>query len=77
MKHSDAPLPGSSDELTTQRSPRQERWLRLALFAAGGALVGFGYYYFVGCRSGTCPLTSDPYISSAYGSLVGLLLAWR
>jgi len=45
----------------------------MTLFVLGGALVGFGYYYFVGCQTGTCPLTSNPYISTAYGALVGFL----
>lgn len=39
-----------------------------------GALGGFLYYYFIGCSSGTCPITSNPYISIAYGALMGYLL---
>ena len=39
-----------------------------------GGLVGFLYYYFVGCASGTCPITSNPYISVIYGGLMGYLL---
>lgn len=38
-----------------------------------GATGGFAYYYFVGCANGTCPITSNPYISIAYGSLLGYL----
>jgi hypothetical protein len=38
-----------------------------------GAMGGFAYYYFVGCASGTCPITSNPYISIAYGALLGYL----
>lgn len=53
-------------------TPRR-RLLPMTLFVLGGALVGFGYYYFVGCQTGTCPLTSNPYISTAYGALVGFL----
>ncbi|HRZ98620.1 MAG TPA: DUF6132 family protein, partial [Paludibacter sp.] len=30
--------------------------------------------YFVGCQSVTCPITSNPYISIAYGALMGYLL---
>ncbi|MBI5464506.1 MAG: hypothetical protein HY966_06100 [Ignavibacteriales bacterium] len=37
-----------------------------------GAAGGYAYYYFVGCVSGTCPITSNPYISTAYGAVIGL-----
>ena len=39
-----------------------------------GAMAGFSYYYFVGCANGTCLITSNPYISTAYGSFLGFLL---
>jgi len=38
-----------------------------------GALAGFAYYYYVGCASGACPITSNPYITIAYGALLGYL----
>ncbi len=41
-----------------------------------GALLGFAYYYYVGCTSGTCAISSNPYISTAYGGLIGLLLSF-
>jgi len=40
-----------------------------------GGVLGFSYFYFVGCKTGTCPITSNPYISIAYGSIIGLFLA--
>ena len=49
-------------------------WVKLGLVAAGLA-GGYLYYYFVGCRSGYCPITSNPYISVLYGGVMGLLLA--
>lgn len=40
-----------------------------------GAAAGYLYYRFVGCPSGTCPITSNPYISTLYGAVMGLLIA--
>jgi hypothetical protein len=41
-----------------------------------GALAGFGYYYFVGCRTGSCPISGSPYISTIYGAVMGLLFVF-
>ena len=41
-----------------------------------GALAGFGYYYFIGCRTGACPITSNPFISTFYGLLMGMILGY-
>ncbi len=39
-----------------------------------GALAGYGYYYYVGCASGTCAITSKPLNSTLYGALMGGLV---
>jgi len=39
-----------------------------------GTIGGYLYYYFVGCVSGTCPITSNPYRMMIYGAVLGLLL---
>lgn len=39
-----------------------------------GMVAGFSYWYFVGCASGTCPITSSPIISSLYGGMMGWLI---
>ena len=49
--------------------------LKQALWILGGAIGGFAWYYFVGCASGACPISSNPYVSTGYGALMGLLLA--
>jgi len=51
-------------------------WLfwKPALAVIIGGLLGFLYYYFIGCSSGTCAITSSPYSSSIMGSMLGLLI---
>jgi hypothetical protein len=39
-----------------------------------GAIAGFAYYHFVGCSSGTCPITSRPVNSTLYGVVMGGLI---
>jgi hypothetical protein len=36
----------------------------------GGAL-GYAYYALVGCSSGACPITSNPWISTFWGATIG------
>lgn len=39
-----------------------------------GGIAGFMYYYFIGCKSGSCPITSNSYISIIWGGLLGLFM---
>jgi Family of unknown function (DUF6132) len=39
-----------------------------------GAVAGFAYYYFVGCASGNCAITSSPINITVYGAIMGGLL---
>jgi F0F1-type ATP synthase assembly protein I len=39
-----------------------------------GAIGGFLYWKYVGCSTGTCPITSKPINSTLYGTLMGYLL---
>lgn len=39
-----------------------------------GGILGFAYYYFIGCNSGSCAITSKPFNASSYGMLMGYLL---
>jgi hypothetical protein len=39
-----------------------------------GGIAGFLYYHFVGCASGTCAITSNPYMSVIMGGLLGLFV---
>jgi len=47
------------------------------LAAAAGGILGYLYHRLVGCSTGACPLTANPYISTLYGAGVGLLLTIR
>lgn len=46
--------------------------------AAVGALGGWLYWYFIGCRSGTCLISSNAWISTGYWGVVGgiALMPW-
>jgi len=52
------------------------KFIKIGLFAAIGAITGFAYYYFIGCNSGHCVISSNPYISTVYGLSAGVLLGW-
>ena len=49
--------------------------LRVIIGLIAGGSLGFAFYKLVGCSSGTCPLTSNPFTSTLYGSVVGALVA--
>ena len=49
--------------------------LKLVAGVVLGGGLGLAYYKFVGCSSGTCPLTSNPWISTIYAAALGLLIA--
>ena len=39
-----------------------------------GAIAGYFYYFYIGCSSGTCAITSKPLNSTLYGGLMGGLV---
>jgi len=46
-------------------------------YLIGGIVGGIGrylYYHYVGCSTGTCPITSSPTMSVLWGALLGALL---
>lgn len=57
----------------------QNKWFnkiflkKISLGVILGGAVGFAYYYFIGCKSGTCAITSNPVNSTMYGVLLGVL----
>ncbi len=47
---------------------------RIVLGAVIGGALGYGYYRWVGCSTGACPLTSNPWVSTLYGMVLGALV---
>jgi hypothetical protein len=47
---------------------------KIALGVTLGGVLGYGYYALVGCSSGGCAITSNPWISTAFGSMAGFLI---
>ena len=39
-----------------------------------GGLAGFLYYHFIGCTSGSCAITSNPYNAMLFGGFFGFFL---
>lgn len=50
--------------------------VRTVLAAVVGALAGGAYAKFVGCRTGTCLITSSVWTASLYGALLAATAAW-
>jgi len=44
------------------------------LGALVGAIGGYLYWRYVGCTTGTCPITSSPTNTIIYGAVMGALL---
>ncbi|MDP8259006.1 MAG: DUF6132 family protein [Candidatus Aadella gelida] len=51
--------------------------IKILLGAIIGGGIGFAVGYFGKCSTGMCPLTSDPYISTILGLLIGVMIAIR
>ena len=49
--------------------------IRLVLGAVVGGILGYGVYRFIGCSSGTCPITTSPWLSTIFGMTLGALLS--
>lgn len=55
------------------------RWWRVArvvLAAVVGGVAGYLYWAKIGCVSGGCPITSDPWMTTGFGALMAATLVW-
>lgn len=39
-----------------------------------GLAAGYAYYYYIGCITGTCPIQTNPWLSTLFGGLIGFLI---
>ncbi|MCI7656622.1 hypothetical protein [Anaerotignum sp.] len=51
-----------------------QRNIGMIFFVTAGLIAGFLYYKYVGCVSGTCPITANPVMSVLYGGIFGGLI---
>lgn len=51
-----------------------KKYWPVLLGIAVGAVAGFLYWRYVGCTTGSCPITSSPVNSSLWGAVMGGLL---
>ncbi len=48
---------------------------RMLIGSIIGGILGYLFYRFIGCASGTCPITGNPFIATVYGALLGALMS--
>lgn len=79
IESTNTPASGS----TSEHGPARSLWSRLSrshyrtlAVALVGAGVGAAYAHFVGCTTGTCPITSNVWTAALYGGGVGALAGW-
>lgn len=53
---------------------RSSGWLRPLIGIVIGGTAGYLYYHFIGCSSGTCAITSSPYLSTLMGGFMGFFV---
>jgi hypothetical protein len=51
-----------------------KKHLLIIILTVAGALGGFLYWKFVGCKTGTCPIKSVWYLSTLWGLVMGGLI---
>ncbi len=60
------------------KSKVARKWILRILPVVLGALGGFLYYNYVGCVTGSCAITSNPWLSTGYGALIGAVFtSWK
>ena len=61
--------------MKSERNPNMTLLVRMLIGGAVGAAIGFVMYKFVGCKTGACPITANPFVSMAVYAGIGAMLA--
>jgi len=60
-------------QASPEKKKRKFNWLPV-IGAVAGAIGGYIYYIEVGCNSGSCAITSNPYLTMLWGAAMGYLV---
>ncbi len=61
--------------MTAERKTKMTVLVRMLIGGALGAALGFVMYRFVGCKTGACPMTANPFVAMAIYGGIGAMLA--
>ncbi len=65
----------NSNDIQTSPEKKKAKFNFLPVIGAVvGAIGGYIYYIEVGCTSGSCAITSNPYMSMLWGAAIGYLV---
>ena len=61
--------------MTIEGKKKMNILVRALIGGAIGAAIGFVMYKFVGCKTGACPITANPFIPMGVYGVIGAMLA--
>lgn len=73
QQNSETIIPDSEKEklISTWNKLWNKQAFRMLIGALGGAVLGALYWNFIGCNSGSCPLTNNPYKTVIFFTIMG------
>ncbi len=74
VKNNEQRNEGGRSRLSPLRLAPRKYFTVLSAFVILGIFGGYGYYALIGCSTGSCAITSNPYMSMVWGGLIGYLL---
>lgn len=67
------PAAAPAEAARTAHGRKRKMLLHTLIYVGAGGILGFAYHKLVGCSTGACPITANPYISTLYGAFIGLI----